>query len=412
MENTTKKTYAEKNIIKLHPILIMFILKYCSNKEHPLNPPKIVDYLQSITSIVPDVKTVTRCLHSLYNLLSMKDLHEKNQHYLANIYNLAFGGTICKSDTQLNYYYFVPSIKALSPPNIYTTGSDLTELLTASAQMKNPQTALDNTKVMYFIDTLYRAIISKTKVSVTSLEYKTSRPPLRQIAYTALPSQEDLNPYALFWHNGKYYLLATKADTPKPLHIRIDHILEIETSQTARDAIPDFLAAYFDSDTGNFLSNKYTEASPYLLGNTEKYIPNDIFLKDLTEIDPETDCKLECRDDALDLLIDTFGASNLQIADSPILHNEDIAHIIQPANKYYTVKITNVQFHSLLEFCLQYSHLVSVFQPPSLVGAIYLSLWDDVSRYTDIITNLLYENHNSLDGLTAFLNAAKCPDTD
>jgi hypothetical protein len=78
----------------------------------------------------------------------MKDLHEKNQNYLANIYNLAFGGTICKSDTQINYYYFVPSIKALSPPNIYTTGSDLTELLTASAQMKNPQTALDNTKVM------------------------------------------------------------------------------------------------------------------------------------------------------------------------------------------------------------------------------------------------------------------------
>ena len=96
----------------------------------------------------------------------------------------------------------------------------------------------------------------------------------------------------------------------------------------------------------------------------------------------------------------------------PISHKEDIAHIIQPADKYYTVKISNVQFHSLLEFCLQYRHLLSVFQPPALAGAIYLSLWDDVARHTDVITDLILENHAYLDGLTSFLNAAKSPNSD
>ena len=206
------------------------------------------------------------------------------------------------------------TIKAFTKPQACSDTAALEQLLSTAIYAKDSQTASDSKKLMYFIDTLYHAIISKTQVTITSLEYKKSQPPLRQITFASLPAQEDLNPYALFWHNGKYYLLATKTDAPNPIHIRVDHILDIQTSKIMRDPIPDFLVEYFNSTSGDFLSDKYTETSPYLLEKTEKFIPNDTFLKDLLKFGPETECKLECRYDALDLLIDTFGDSNLQIA--------------------------------------------------------------------------------------------------
>lgn len=430
---TTDKSKTKNQLNKLYPVLIMFVLKYCSDESHPMNPPLIVEYLASITSITPDVKTITRCLDTLYSLYSLDSIPEESKQNLSQIYQMSFGGRLCKSDKKLNSYYFVPlttkatftsldsiviSNKRISEdekiylnrllqyllPERCTKTEELLASIQCSQEIHQMEATINNLTLMQNIDTLYRAIISKNKVTITATTYVRDRSPKGTIKTALLPPLETLNPHALFWHKGIYYLLATDENNTKPLHIRVDHIAKVKNTQIEKDALPEFLVTYFDKNTGEFLSETYTTSAPYLFENTQKYAQNDLFLKKLHNLSSDAEYKLECRADALTLLVDAFGTSNLQIVKSPINHIEDVSQIIQPDESYYTVKISNVQFHSILEFCLQHHHLVTAFNPPCLGGAIFMALFESVGRYADAISDILLDRPNNLDGFTTYLN--------
>lgn len=430
---TTDNSKTKNQLNKLYPILIMFVLKYCSDETHPMNPPLILEYLKSLTSITPDVKTITRCLDTLYSLYSLDSIPAESKQNLSQIYQMSFGGRLCKSDKKLNSYYFVPltskttftaldsiviSNKCISEdekiylnrllqyllPERCTQIAELMDSIQHSQEMHQVDATLNNLMLMQNIDTLYRAIFSKNKVTITVTTFAPARPPKRTIETVTLPPLETLNPHALFWHKGIYYLLATDKNNTQPLHIRVDHIAKVKNTQIEKDALPEFLVTYFDKNTGEFLSETYTTSAPYLFENTQKYAQNDLFLKKLHNLSSDAEYKLECRADALTLLVDAFGTSNLQIVKSPINHIEDVSQIIQPDENYYTVKISNVQFHSILEFCLQHHHLITALSPTDLSGAIFLALLETIGRYSDAISDILLDKLNNLDGFTTYLS--------
>ena len=430
---TTDNSKTKNQLNKLYPILIMFVLKYCSDENHPMNPPLIVEYLASITSITPDVKTITRCLDTLYSLYSLDSIPEESKQNLSQIYQMSFGGRLRKSDKKLNSYYFVPltskttftaldsiviSNKCISEdekiylnrllqyllPERCTQIAELMDSIQHSQEMHQVDATLNNLTLMQNIDTLYRAIFSKNKVTITVTTFAPAKPPKRTIEPVTLPPLETLNPHALFWHKGIYYLLATDENNTKPLHIRVDNIAEVKNTQAEKDALPEFLINYFDKTTGEFLPETYTTSAPYLFEHTQKYAQNVLFLRELFNLSSDEKYRLECRADAINLLVDTFGLSNLRITKSPIDHSKDVAHIIQADKNYYTVELTNVQFHSILEFCLQHHHLVTAFNPPYLGGAIFMALFESVGRYADAISDILLDRPNNLDGFTTYLN--------
>ncbi|MBQ7924936.1 MAG: WYL domain-containing protein [Lachnospiraceae bacterium] len=445
MSNKKKieKSEAEKHISRLHPVLILFILKYCSDYEHPLNPPAVTERLNILTCTRHDVKTVTRCLEDLYALNAMdgldkvlnrkttneespeqpgqppRKLPRKVLENLEKSYALTFGGYICLSESQKNGYYFEPYITAADMhtlqgtirSNRYISAVDK-EYLHSVLDQAAPQTSITDadfiphlpvspdhptakdtsdgdlfyqkhTDFMGVVGTLYEAITDKTQVAVTSGQYTISNRHKRKVVFQKNPEPDILNPYALFWHMGDFYLLATKAGEQTPMHLRVDRLVDAKHLPIPRLPVPERLLPYFDPQTEEFLSEEYGSAYPLMTPSQEE----DLIL-----------CKLECRADALSILVDTFGVEKLQIEHSPISHQDDLATLHRPDSAYFTVRIDRVQYENIREFCLRYRHLVTALQPTRLATDMFLASCDDFARYLDIFPDMLQGNWSAVDG--------------
>ncbi|MBQ7933747.1 MAG: WYL domain-containing protein [Lachnospiraceae bacterium] len=420
------KTEIEKHFNRLHPILIIFILKYCSDYEHPLNPPAVAERLANLTGTHHDIKTVTRCLEDLYTLTATDVVSAEICENLEKGYALTFGGYICVSEKKKNGYYFEPHI---TPSDIHTLQGTIASNRYISAQDRDylqgileqtaPQTCITDsyfteklpdtterhwakdvadgdllfqkhTDFMGVVGALYRAITEKVQVAVTTGEYTLSRRHKRKVVFKKSEQPDILNPYALFWHMGEFYLLATKTNEERPLHLRIDRIVRARKLSAPCDLIPKRLQPYFNEPNSQFLAGEYTSVHPLMTPSTEE----DLVC-----------CKLECRADTLSILVDAFGVEKLQIEISPISHKGDLSNIHRPDSAYFTVKIDQVQYDNIREFCLRYRHLVTALQPTRLATDLFLASCDDFARYLDIFPDMLQGNWSAVDGFLKGCNS-------
>lgn len=186
-----------------------------------------------------------------------------------------------------------------------------------------------------------------------------------------------LNPYALLWNGGFYYLLATFKGHDNPVHFRVDRIVDIKPIPSeddaripeSRDNVPEILKPYFQQTSNGesvFLSEKYTAVYP-LMG-----IYND---------ENRVSCSIECTDTTLSILIDTFG-NKLVVKESPRKHTDRELDIHGNPQKFFAVDIKNVQYDNILQFCLQQHASITVLQPERLIEDVKKGLLASLDRYS------------------------------
>ena len=393
--------------------LILFLLKKLSSEKHPLSVREITNYMNDLTTLNHSEKTIRRKLQNLCTLQSDED------SLISNSLFLSLGGRVEEVISQhpqfhkpQTSYYFQPlldvgdvsMICGAITSNRYLTDSEkdylisreqlLTflkndvkayeEILTADKKIverrtyniftetpipEKPVSEQEKTKpanLLHRINQLHDAIEKGYVIQVTYGIYTLDQKNKKKISLLPRnPNAYLLNPYALLWNGGFYYLLATHKGHDNPVHFRVDRILNIQPLQTEQEdgcfepraALPESLSQYFrtnEDQKPEFLPEKYTAMYP-LMGIYD-------------EAD-RISCQLECTESTLSILIDTFG-SNLSISSSPLPHSDDELDIHGNPQEFFSVQIPNVQYDNLLQFCLQQHASITPLYPPKLIDDV------------------------------------------
>ena len=197
------------------------------------------------------------------------------------------------------------------------------------------------------------------------------RPRNAEKAYT-------LNPYALLWNDGEYYLIATHGKYTNPVHFRIDRILSVVPHTQIdsngykhymkRAKVPSTLAPFFHKRKGQapvFDAIKYTNQYPGM----RIYHKSNLI-----------DCCFECTPQSLQILIDFFGP-NLRLGESAVEHKSLALDSSGKPQKYLTATVQNIQYENALGFCIQNAQHLTLLSPPNLVEDVKKTLSSIIERY-------------------------------
>ena len=190
-----------------------------------------------------------------------------------------------------------------------------------------------------------------------------------------------LNPYAMLWNDGEYYLIATYQNSEAPMHLRIDRIISVvphvETDSKGYqqyvpcETLPTLLKPFFHPKKGHapvFDAIKYANTYPGMHIFNSPHLIN---------------CCIECTPASLQILIDYFG-SDLRLKDSPIEHSPDEVDYRGRPQRFLCATITNVQFENVLRFCVQQAQYLTVLSPPELVNDVKNTLKSITERYQNL----------------------------
>ncbi len=239
--------------------------------------------------------------------------------------------------------------------------------------------------LLHHINTLYNAIEKGVQLQLTygTFDLKTeskpahAREPKTSIEFRVKNNKPyTLNPYALLWNGGSYYLLATHNGYSNPVHFRVDRIQSVQIqiqddgSPAPRAPLPEILEPFFPKkskrELGEFDVAKYTATYPLMrLFNEKNYIS----------------CVIECTYATLAILVDTFG-SNLRIRTSDRPHTEEeLLDFHGKPQTYYAVTIPRVQYDNILQLCLQQHTAITALEPAELVEDIKANLRKSLEKY-------------------------------
>lgn len=412
-ETSFAKTERGKQISQLEHALIIFVLKKFSDREHPLSAPKIADYISEITGEEHIARTIRR---KLQHLATLQETSEES--LINNTLCLTFGGHIVEVSNKgkMNIkkeqcqYYFQPLLNSgdlalicgAITSNRYLTDSEKNYLLerekilgTITDDAKTLDNAIQNlsnlslfekqtsdsvygdSHLLKLVNQVYDAIENGYMIEIIYGIYDLESPK-QKLRFRARNPEKPykLNPYAMLWNNGAFYLLATHDGHDNPVHFRMDRIVSIKPIVTPDDArimqprapYPPMLKPYF-KPLGNrkyeFWIEKYTATFP-LMG-----------IYDETNF---IDCKIECTSATLSILIDAFG-TGLRIVPSPIPHNEKELDFHGKPQTFLCVNLRNVQYDNILQFCLQQHTSLTVLSPSELVEDVKKGLLTSLEKY-------------------------------
>lgn len=417
-QSTSEKTERDKPINQLEHALIIFVLKKLSDREHPLSAPKIADYISHITGKDHIPKTIGRKLQQLISL-------QKNpeEDVVNNTLWLTFGGHIVEISNkgkknitkEQRQYYFQPLLNSSDlalvcgaiTSNRYLMDSEKSYLLEREKTLGNimedaknlheeiqkisnlslmekqtSDSAYKNSHLLKHVNQVYDAIENGYMIEIIYGIYDLE-PQNRKLRFRARNPEKPykLNPYAMLWNSGAFYLLATHEGHENPVHFRMDRIMKVTPMVTPEDArvmqpraaLPPMLKPYFKplgKQKYELISEKYTATFP-LMG-----------IYDETNL---IDCKIECTAATLSILIDAFG-SGLHITPSPISHNETELDFHGNPQTFLCVNLHRVQYDNILLFCLQQHSSLTVLQPPNLVEDVRKGLLASLKKYEKLST--------------------------
>lgn len=182
-----------------------------------------------------------------------------------------------------------------------------------------------------------------------------------------------LNPYALLWNDGEYYLLATHSGESRISYFRTDRIMTIqehlyETKSgnflpVAREKAPDIISNYIcDTEFGH---KKSFDAIGYSNKFPGMVIHNEVKL---------VDCTFECSTKALQILVDNFGAENISLRASHLKHPDS-------DNEYLEATIKRINYENGLYFSMQYLNFLTLLSPLDMVEEVKERLHAINQRY-------------------------------
>lgn len=383
------------------PLLIR-ILKEEASEENPMSAALISDRLSEITGLEHSEKTVLRKLQRLVELQKKIDDSVLEKHL-----QLSLGGTMIEISNRekgvrhiQNRYYFKPLLDKSDvdmvcgtiTSNRYLTTKEKEYLIAREKtlcygdkyiQSQNPLPEKpDNTqkqlseRVLKIVNTLYDAIREKYQVDVIYGAYGEDTKRYRHPVL--LSRNEDkpyhLNPYAMIWNDGEYYLLATHRGHTNISHFRVDRIVSVKpaikeddaTKNEKREPIPETLRPFFKRIHGReeFQSENYTATYPLMI----------VFGgEDLCE------AVVECKANAIGVVIDYFGM-DLHIMPPMLEHESDETDINGQTQRYVSIRLPKAQYENLRGFCLMQHSIVTIVSPERLIRDVREGLMASVDK--------------------------------
>jgi hypothetical protein len=344
MDNDTTKIFSQ-----LEPSFIFCVLKYFSSKENPLSAYDIAQYMEEITGQRHDQKTILRKLKKLCAMT------ESLSGHASLAMTITYGGYIRSLSNQASHvrkvqthYYFEPllgpseisMINGAVASNRFIDPDDKEYLLSVQnlsvsrkpfpdgtyADLPSPSARTGASKesspqgqtMLDIINQLYTAIENQYQIELVYGKYTLDPDKKRKVKLEIWNPDGVpyiLNPYALLWNGGEYYLLCTrKGYDDNPTHYRVDrmisvvpHLQENTSEPEASMPLPQRLKPFFTIKHKNeyvFQSDRYTATYPLMGISREENL---------------LDCYVECTTASLSILVDIFG-SDIQILPSPLSH--------------------------------------------------------------------------------------------
>lgn len=392
--------------------LIIHVLKTFSSKDSPISIPEISNGIYTITGQIYSINTIKRYFYDLLDIMTANtDYGNMNQMLNAFIY--AYGGYVreihntSNKNNSGNRYYFDP---------LFSVGdiNMLSSTITASRFFNNEEkeyfySRLRTLKPYSFNDELYNncdstlkdnintnahIILSEQHDQINNVNSTTVKPPkqkkllhiiqsldisirkrqqitIRYGSYNYDDSRLDhlrlmdrnkeyvLNPYALCWNNGSYYLICTNIGSDTPYHFRVDRILNVTITGDVADAIPSSLSSFFKNN--RFDVNEYTRTHPYMA---------------IYDTSDRVNCTFEIYADSLSILVDYFGR-NIRLTKT------DIEKTDKNGKSFPLLKaeIFDVEYSCLRTFAIQHHNTMKVISPTRLIHDLRNELINSLHMY-------------------------------
>ena len=219
----------------------------------------------------------------------------------------------------------------------------------------------ESVKFLQHVQTLYTAVANGYQIEIVYGIY--DRAENNKVLFRGKKKEKTiLNPFALLWDQGHYYLIATtqeRADFPR--HYRVDRFIEVaiatageedDKKPVPRCSRPLVLEnRYFKHDV--FLPKKYVQEHPGMRIYTEERL---------------IDCVFELTDWELQMMVDAFG-SDLTVYRKGREPKTRIDYNGEE-RELYLVTVENVQYDNALSFALQHAEYITVRQPQKLVDDV------------------------------------------
>lgn len=356
-----------------------------------------------------DLNTIYSLLKININSLTPLEVNDINQcvNNLSYIFQAILGGTIryftdekSKSANPQRKYYFEPAAtestmdllsgmilcnQLISIPIKY----ELLDLMTpmnmafdnplknANIKKKRNHEISIPSESMAFLENgakLFRAIQNKYQVEISYGIYEGNSS--NEVSF-AERSRHTINPYALLWNEGYYYVVATIAGESQPMHYRVDRIISVKPHKEEkndklikRNPIPEILLEYFKKGSGIerdiFLADKYVHEHP----NMRLYHKSN-----------KITCEFEIIDWEIQMLVDTFG-TDIAITElkdkkgSPLTRTDYYGR----EKQLYKAIVHGVQYENALAFCLTHAEYITVRKPDRLVKEVKAKLQEMLER--------------------------------
>lgn len=370
------------------PLLIR-ILKEEATENQPMSAALISDRLSEITGLEHSEKTVLRKLQRLMNLQNKIDdsvlekhlqlslggtmveisnrkkgvKHVQNRYYFRPLLDKSDVDMVCGTITSNRYLslkekeYLIAREKTLCYGDRYVYDQDALPEKPRSLQNRMTDGVLRNVNI------LYDAIREKYQVDIVYGYYGEN--PKKYQCPTLLSKNENkpyhLNPYAMIWNDGEYYLLATHRGHTNVSHFRVDRIISVNpvfeeddaTRKRERENLPEALKPFVKRTKGKeeFLAEKYTAVYPLMAIFGEE---------DLCE------AVVECKANAIGVVIDYFG-KNLRIMPPKLDHPINDKDINGNTQSYVSICLPKAQYENVRGFCLLQHMIVTAVSPKRLV---------------------------------------------
>lgn len=288
-------------------------------------------------------------------LMSSRYLSEDEKNYLLsrlNILQPGYSPLADKNPIEDNDGREITQIKALP------------KLPTKNKQSNMP---IDSSTLLRHIQTIYEAINNEEQLRIIYGAYDISDT-TGKIVFRPRNAGKPyvLNPYALLWNDGEYYLIATHSSFTNPVHFRVDRIIDVdinteegkdgESIPVKRKPIPEMLRPYYKREGKSriFNSVKYANAHPSM----KIYQKDDL-----------VNCTFECTSISLQILIDYFGA-DIRLAESPISHDPSEVDRNGNPQHFLSATVTGVQRDCAVDFCLSHARYLKLLGPEDLVNDV------------------------------------------
>ena len=292
----------------------------------------------------------------------------EKEYLLARLQYIQPGFNLKEDALEYNKHRHIFQIKELPPKPEENHGR--------GALPFNSSTLLSHTQI------IHDAIKNEHKLEVVYGTYD-KREGLSKVDFHATNADKPfiLNPYALFWNDGEYYLIATHWNYDNPAHFRVDRIVSVKPHKIIddngyeviekRNPVPTMLKPYIHKQLDDRLD--YFDSLAYTSKYPRMQIHNDERLVD--------SCTFECSKRQLQALIDVFGPS-IEIGISSntkggINENDES----ESTDELLTATIKNIHYESALSFAISHCGYLKLIDPPELVDDLKKRLKDILNSY-------------------------------